>query len=414
MSLLFIIGATIILPHIALAITGSTGLGISAGAAKVVITPDTQYIDAEGVNDDLYARCVAINWKDVNVVLVNLDLLGVLLEDIVMPIREGVEGSYGIDGDYVLIGSTHTHGSGVDVIGVYSGSTNPYIVSVYKPLLIDRVVEVIGLALDDMRRAAVQVGSVSASGMSYNRRYYPYPPFEVGPVDDELTAVRFVDLDGETIATLVNFAVHPVITMTGTLISADFCGYLCEELEGEFGGVGIYFNGAQGNIGMPYGGPAMYEVAEEYGHDLAVFAFQALQNGKIFENLPLEVAKTTVELPVENPGFLYLMMMGLIQRTVIPSNGGYLIQTEVSGVKMGPIEMLAVPGELFSEIALFLKAAMPPYGFLLGLTTELLGYIIPPDQWAPETGQIGESMSLGIQTAPILTDALLQVITDLE
>jgi len=423
MLLLSIIGATIVLPNIVMAKTDSTGMGICVGAAETVITPNIQYLNGyTGIHDDLYASCVAIyDWRiNTTVVLVDLDLHGQELTDITIPIRNRVEANYGINGDYVLIGSTHTHAPGVDVIGVYSGSTNPYIVNVYKPQLIDKVVEIIGLALNDMRRTVVQVGSICVSGMTFNRRYYP----EVGPTDDELTAVRFIDLKGETIATLVNFASHPVITMTGTLISADFCGYLCKALEDKFGGIGIYFNGAEGNINpsmfikysSPFApdDPAQYEAAEEYGENLAEYAIQALQNGKIFNNLPMEVAKTTVDLPLENPSFIYAMTRGLINRTVILTDKGYIVRTEVSGVKMGPIEMLTVPGELFSEIALFLKENMPKYGFLLGLTPEELGYIIPPEQWAPGTGEVGESMSMSVKIAPILTEALLQVITELE
>ena len=109
-----------------------------------------------------------------------------------------------------------------------------------------------------------------------------------------------------------------------------------------------------------------------------------------------------------------VLLNGLIIREIIPVDGGYLIQTEVSGIKMGPIEMLTVPGELFSELALFLKGNMPKYGFLLGLTTEAIGYIIPPDQWNPGAGEVGESMSVGPKTAPILVDALLQTISELE
>ena len=394
--------------------------GIYAGAAKVVITPDTDFVSATGVNDDLYARCVAINWKDTYAILVSLDLLGVNLEDIVIPVRDRVEEAYGIDGDYVLVGSSHTHSSGVDVIGVYSGSTNPYIVNQYKPQLIEKVVDVIGVALDDMKKASVHVGSIQVDGLTFNRRYYP----DEGPTDDELTVLRFADSEDQTVATFVNFASHTVITMTGTLVSADYVGYLCKQLENEFGGVGIFFNGALGNINphmfikysSPYapGDLEMYQAAEEYGHTLAEYAIQALESGNTFRNLPLEVAKVEVHLPVENPGFLYLISMGLMQRELIPYDDGYALQAEVSGLKMGPIMMLSVPGELFSEISLSLKEQMPRYGMVLGLTTELLGYIIPPDQWAPGTGEVGESTSLGVRTAPILVEALEQVIKALD
>jgi hypothetical protein len=245
--ILYITSVTMVLPNVAVARTDSPGNAISAGAAKVVITPSqsvplggsefAKY--STGVHDNLYARCVVISSKGTVVALVSLDLLGLPLDDVKL-IRSDVENIYGIDADFVIVASTHTH-SAPDVIGIYGGALDPYLMNEYVSYLREKVVEVIGLALDGMRRAVVQVGSVEVGGMTFNRRTYP----EAGTTDKELTALRFVDLEGVTIATMVNFAVHPVITMTGTLVSADFVGYLCGKLEEEYSGVGIFFNGAR-------------------------------------------------------------------------------------------------------------------------------------------------------------------------
>ncbi|GAG76129.1 unnamed protein product, partial [marine sediment metagenome] len=70
-------------------------------------------------------------------------------------------------------------------------------------------------------------------------------------------------------------------------------------------------------------------------------------------------------------------------------------------------------GELFSAISLFLKENLPKYGFLLGLTTEELGYIIPANEFGQDPGEIGESLSMGPQTAPIMIEGLLQIIAEL-
>jgi hypothetical protein len=104
------------------------------------------------------------------------------------------------------------------------------------------------------------------------------------------------------------------------------------------------------------------------------------------------------------------MTHGLLFREYYQDEEGYKLTTYISGVKMGPIEMVTVPGELFSEIALHVKSYMPKYGFLLGLTPEQLGYIIPQDQWAPNSGEVGESNSMGYPTAPLITEALLEVV----
>ncbi|MFX0148838.1 MAG: hypothetical protein ACFE8E_13955 [Candidatus Hodarchaeota archaeon] len=420
-----ILGATLILPSFVVAKKGNAGKGISAGAAKIsIIGENWPYL----IHDPLYARCVIINWEDTYVALVNLELLGISLTDVVYPIREGVEAEYGINSDYVLIGSTHSHSAGVDVIG-WTGVLTDYVKDYYKYFLIDQVIDVIGLALSDMRRASVQVGSIWVNGMTFNRRSYPEA---IGPTDDELTSLRFFDKNGDTIATLINWGVHPVLTMTGVSVfgvSADICGYACGKLEDEYGGVGVYFTAAMGDINpapdfmwenkysSPYApdDPTQYVAAEEYGHALADYAIQALGDGKTFKNLPMKVAKVIVDYPLENPLFVYLVMVGVIQREIIQvGENEFIVRSELSGIKMGPIEMLTVPGELFSAISLFLKEKMPKYGFLLGLTTEELGYIIPSDEWGQDPGEVGESLSLGPQTAPIMIENLLQIIEELE
>lgn len=408
------------IPNVVFAKKNLNGSGISVGASKVIITPDTTYLDDDGVNDDLYARCIIIEWKGKYVIMVTLDVQNHGFTDINEPIAAMVEAQYGINTDYLLIGSTHSHGCDVDIIGVYFGNLNPYIVNVYKPMVIEKVVFAIGEALNDMRRAEVHVGSIWVEGLTFNRRFYPEP----GPTDDELTVLKFVDAEGETIATLVNFATHPVVTMTGHLASADFCGFLVDKLEQDHGGIGVYFNGAQGNINpymyIKYDSPwdryddEQYDAAVEYGYTIAEWANQALESAKVFKNLPLQLTQISVELPIENPGFIYLMTNGLIFREYYLTEEGYKLTTFMSGVRMGPIEMVTVPGELFSEISLLVKSYMPKYGFLLGLTPEQLGYIIPQDQWAPGTGEVGESNSMGYQMAPLITEALLQVVAALD
>jgi len=417
---LFLICVSLVIPNMVYAKGAPKGNGISVGASKVIITPDTDYLSDEGVNDDLYARIIVIEWEGKYVIMVSLDVQNHGLSDINVPIAAMVEAAYGINTDYLLIGSTHNHGCSVDIIGVYGGNSNDYIVDVYKPMLIGLVVDAIGVAKNDMRRAAVHVGSIEVEGLTFNRRSYPEP----GPTDDELTVLKFVDAEGETIATLVNFASHPVVTMTGYLASADYCGFLVNKLEEDHEGIGVYFNGAQGNINpnmyIKYDSPwgryndSQYDAAVEYGEAIADWANEALEGAKVFKNLPLQTTQISLELPIENFGFVYLMTTGGIMRDVYLTEDGWKLTTIISGIRMGPIEMVTVPGELFSEIALVVKSQMPRYGFLLGITPEQLGYIIPQDQWAPGSGEVGESNSMSYQMAPLITAALLEVVEALD
>ena len=49
--------------------------------------------------------------------------------------------------------------------------------------------------------------------------------------------------------TLVNYAVHPEVLGNGVgLVSPDLIGPLCDKLEADLGGQGMFMNGAQGGM----------------------------------------------------------------------------------------------------------------------------------------------------------------------
>ena len=54
---------------------------------------------------------------------------------------------------------------------------------------------------------------------------------------------------GETIATLVNYAIHPeVIGSERGILSPDLCGPLYDRIESKAGGIAVFMNGAQGGM----------------------------------------------------------------------------------------------------------------------------------------------------------------------
>ena len=87
---LVLICVSMIIPNVVYAKKGPKGNGISVGASKVIITPDPAEIDEEGVNDQLYARVIAIEWKGKFVIMVSLDVQNHGLTDIVEPIAATV------------------------------------------------------------------------------------------------------------------------------------------------------------------------------------------------------------------------------------------------------------------------------------------------------------------------------------
>jgi hypothetical protein len=117
------------------------------------------------------------------------------------------------------------------------------------------------------------------------------------------------------------------------------------------------------------------------------------------------------------------------------------MRSEVAAIKIGPVSLVTVPGEIYPEIVNggveapeendynidpvevpAVREMMPgKYKFVLGLANDEIGYIIPKSQWdvkAPfgygrDKAPYGEENSLGPDTAPLLHKALTEMLGEL-
>ncbi len=117
------------------------------------------------------------------------------------------------------------------------------------------------------------------------------------------------------------------------------------------------------------------------------------------------------------------------------AKGPFSVRTEIGYLKLGEVEIAAIPGEIYPELVLgqvqdpadpgadFPDAAVEPgvyqqmkgpYRMLIGLANDEIGYIIPKRQWDERppfcygrmTAQYGEGNSLGPETAPLCVQCL--------
>lgn len=221
---------------------------------------------------------------------------------------------------------------------------------------------------------------------------------------------------GETIATLVNWTNHVEAMGSETnLLSADYAGYLRQRLETALGGVGIFVVGTVGGLQTPLrdsfvpvvdaegrvqtaAGPRPF--ADLYGPVLdgsgsaGALAEQLLANATRAENsspekaaslgrliaevaaaalgeqsfkglASLRVTSSQVLVPIENPGFILLAMLGGLEgREVLirgeaspgfatdrPASCGLsgCIRSALTLVDFGDFQFLTTPGELLPE-----------------------------------------------------------------
>jgi len=456
LTVLFVVGLAIsTLPASGMS-AGTIKRKLMAGAYALTITPPTVnglpvYPDGSpvflagfgdpgsrpstGVHDDIYARSLVLNDGEKTIVFVALDLIGYFIDQVEW-VRTEVENEFGIEGDNVIVASTHTH-AGPDTLGLWNwpmGVNWPYMYYIRT-----RIVECIDNALQNMQTARIKFASTSVPGLMKNSRDQ-LPKYAV--TYPELEVMKVEDIRGGTIAVMINFAGHPEVTWgINQLISSDYVGYLRDYVEEELGGVAIFFNGALGGMVTPdvdgvfdgietpgYEDQHTFGMAEEIGSRLASATIKALEDAKISSKIEINVEKEIITIPLENPAFYGGILYGILERPdpwyEFPPGGVDMgiMRTEVNVVQIGEAQMITMPGEVLPSIGHRLKRSMTGrYNFQIGLGNDELGYIIPEEEWdwtgnwTMETGEwdgkYEESMSVGPTTAIAMENTLTKMLS---
>jgi hypothetical protein len=219
---------------------------LKAGAAQVKISPTTakwlnpRLAPAFTIHDDMYARCVVFEKGGQKIALVGADLFGMTRADI-DPIRERVAEA-GVP--FMVLAMSHNHAA-PDTIGVYGHYPAEYIQYIQ-----NQVVDCVAKAVADLRpvkefRAAsreLPMDGARVIGYIRNAR-------NVGLVDPTMSILRPIGQDGKPIATIVNFACHVEGLEAGAKeLSADFPGYMCDQIAADGGGQAVFLNGAVGGM----------------------------------------------------------------------------------------------------------------------------------------------------------------------
>jgi hypothetical protein len=327
----------------------------------------------------------------------------------VLDVRTALD-ARGIDPSGLVVACTHTH-SGPDTLGLWgpdrsvSGVDTLYLASV-KQAIVDTVIEALTFCCPARMRCAM----TRLPGYIANFR-------DPDIVDDEVAALQFVKLDGEVITTLLNLACHPeVLDGDSTLISADYAGYACREVEARVGGVALHVSGALGGMLSPDTSDRTPAWAERMGRAYADAALAALEASAVINADRLEVRRTEFDLPLANPLLVMAQQMGVL-RVRQPVNGA--ITTSCTFIDLGAAQIITVPGELLPRLGFAIKAAMPgPCKILVGLADDEIGYILPDDEFVPPADylnpgrQYEESMSVGPTTGSRILAAARELIGD--
>jgi hypothetical protein len=397
--------------------------GIEVGAAMRVITPNPLLPVSGGMGKprptkekrgELTARALVFRKGDVAVAVVALDLLGFpsVLGD---RVRAKVSR---IPASNILIASTHTHSAPdcyafPDGLGGHTGDLK------YMNFVCDKAAEALNAAIDQLQPASIKIATGEAKGkIAYN--YYAPDLY-----DRRMSVIQAVSPQGKTIATLVNYAIHPEVLGNGVgILSPDLVGPLCDKIEARAGGMALFVNGAQGgmitadnrNLNEPrdpqhayWNDSRTWDECLRIGRLMADEALRIVKEAAEQKDPTLFCDSITVRFPVES-----LLMWAVVLGSPLkyPHNSDQSVNARINLVNLGNAQILTIPGEALPNIGFYLKRKMRgKHHLLFGLTNDAFGYILTKVDFNsfPRYDYVSRT-SLGEMTGEILIEKSLEFV----
>lgn len=393
------------------------------GTALRIITPDPLLPVSGGVGipkpskekkGELTARAIVFRQGDVSVAVVQLDSLGfpsALGNRVCAQVPRLPKAN-------ILIGSTHTH-SAPDCYAFPDGKGGHTGDLKYMDFVCNKAAEAVNDALDHLQPANLRVATGEAKGkIAYN--YYAPDLY-----DRRMSVIQAVDSNGKTLATLVNYAIHPEVLGSGVgIVSPDAIGPLCDKLQEQTGGFAMFMNGAQGgmitadnrDLSNPrdlvrgvWNDSRTWDECLRIGHLMADEALRIVKEAPVQKDPKLVCEALDVKFPVESP-----MMQAIITGSPLKYsfNPDRSVTTRLNLVNLGNAQILTIPGEALPNIGFYLKRKMRgEHNLLFGLTNDAFGYILTKVDFMsfPRYDYVSRT-SLGEMTGEILIENALLMI----
>lgn len=444
-----------------------------------LITFDGLWMDGVDEANPISARSIALsNGKD-TVVFTLMDVVGymaaypaTLCADCGLdPITKSLSAELSIPAQNLQVSSSHTHAA---------PSTIANGAAWYYRYVRDQLKASIRGAVADLRNSPpvrLETGAVSAKAFNVDRRIQnrAVPDYEMAwlrafvPSSTTTVDAKGKKNDGEvttpeqTVATFGNFAVHPTIRNANARLHSGMVGPFTRRVSEKLGGASLFLPGALGDQT-----PDKSFGINGIGIGLAdALLADVERGGYVLQTNDIAVARTTVQVPIENQFFVAALGIGYAVRDFLPPYGGgpHAVATEnegtnlrscvgagathvvspISAIRFGvqppagkrdlgpeyklPVEtdnvvVVQSPGEIFASIGLIVKDYLSRSNNVLvqGVTNDTIGYIIPANQYdlfagqgaglvnnAAEVGNYEEALSLGKCTGEIVTNAMLDM-----
>jgi hypothetical protein len=231
-----------------------------------------------------------------------------------------------------------------------------------------------------------------------------------GYKENTMTLFEAVGQDGVSIFTLANWPMHVEALDEGnSLISADWAGVMYREFERNRDGVMVYFQGALGGMVIPRQSKHAPQAEkrrfmEVCGRVAADTARKGLdEKAEKVEVKEIVRRSAKIKIPLENKDLVLAKKMKLITR----KTEGKSVDSVIDYLEIGPARFVTVPGEALPAVGFAIKEMLgAKYAFIMGLTGDELGYILPEDYWKDPLYEYERSVSAGPKTAGLVVETI--------
>ena len=366
---------------------------------------------AKGFLDDPVVDVLVLECGEKRIAMISIPVC-TFPRELSNPWLEQVEAVTGIPKANCFLSATHTHtGGGVRPNG--KGDEIDEMITTYRNFMGERVVDAVKMAIDNLKPAKMgYITGWAPERVAYIRRYkmkdgstFTCPPIDdpnidhaIGELDQRVHVLRFDQEQGDTIV-LVNYGLH-ADTINGELISGDWPVWMAKTLDKALDGVKtIFFNGAEGDVGStnvhPSGGD-MNDTEISFDNEMkspgmARFVGRAIAGTvlQVFDKVcyvdvdNIDIMKKTVVVPsnMASPEELPLAKqywewhlagrddlipykamqlttaVAEAMRMVMHEHGPETYDINLTAVKIGPVALLGMPGEPFTDIGVEIKKA---------------------------------------------------------
>ncbi|HUG80212.1 MAG TPA: neutral/alkaline non-lysosomal ceramidase N-terminal domain-containing protein [Bryobacterales bacterium] len=281
-----------------------------AGVSRIDITPSeptwmagyaSRTKPSEGVRQRLYAKALALeDSAGIVSVLLTADLAG-FRRDVSQLIVARVTAKYRLPRERLVLNSSHTHSGPVTTVGRYStypmNDEHKAAVLRYQAQLVDKVVEVIGAALESREPATLSYEQGFA-GFAVNRRRVGHREYP-GPTDHDVPVLAVKKADGALLAIAFGYACHATV-LSDYQINADWPGYAQEAVETRHpGAVAMFVNGCGADQNpLPR---RLVELAQRYGDTISIAVEEVLKGKMRTLGGPLRALYEETPLPFRVP-----------------------------------------------------------------------------------------------------------------